>query len=323
MRLPEELERLAVDQLAVVSRRQILDCGVPVGTLRWQLGRSWRLLLPGVVLLHPGQPTADQRLSAALLLAGPESWLAGATAAALHGITKSEPGEPVHVLVPAPRTPRQVGWVSIRRTHLLDERIVERGCLRFSCRARSVVDAAADARDPAAARALIISALQRRLVRLDDVQHWVEARRPNGRLVLRRAVAEAAAGAWSVPEADLARLLGRSRSLPPAWANPELTDAQGCRLTSPDLWLDDVGLAIMVHSREYHEADLDWDSTVERDTDLSSCRIIVVGVTPGSIAREPERVLARIETAYAAALASGTRPNVTATQRTTGLLLPA
>lgn len=121
----------------------------------------------------------------------------------------------------------------------------------------------------------------------------------------------------------MARLLRRSRSLPPAWANPELKDAQGKLLTTPDLWIDDVGLAIMVHSREYHEADLDWDRTVEKDTDLSACRIVVVGVTPGSIARDPGRVLARVEAAHARALISGYRPNVTATRRTSCMLLPA
>ncbi len=101
----------------------------------------------------------------------------------------------------------------VRRTHLLDERLVERGPLRLSCRPRAVVDTAASL--PAdEGRALLIEMVQRRVVRLDDLAHWVEARRPNGRRSLRAALAEAAAGAWSLPEADLVAWLERSRVLP-------------------------------------------------------------------------------------------------------------
>jgi hypothetical protein len=155
---------------------------------------------------------------------------------------------------------------------------------------------------PDEARALIIDVVQRRLARLDDLSHWIDARRPNGRVVLRRALAEAAAGAWSLPEADLARLLSRSSVVPEPWLNPELRDADGGRLTTPDLWLDDVAMAVMVHSREFHSGVIDWESTVERDSDLSACGVVVVGVTPGAIARDPARVLDRIERAYATAL---------------------
>jgi hypothetical protein len=178
-----------------------------------------------------------------------------------------------------------------------------------------VVDAAAQATDDSECRALLIAAVQRRLVRLDDVSHWIDVRRPNGKARLRRALAEAAAGAWSVPEADLAALLSRSSMLPAAWLNPELRDRDGRRLTTPDLWFDDVAMAVMVHSREYHAGVLDWDATVERDSDLSACRVVVVGVTPDAIARDPTRVRRRIETAYVTAKGSGLRAEVVATPR--------
>jgi hypothetical protein len=140
---------------------------------------------------------------------------------------------------------------------------VTSGALRYSCLPRAVVDSAAGL--PAdEARALIIEVVQRRLVRLDDLSHWIEARRPNGKVVLRRALAEAAAGAWSLPEAELAQLVSRSSVLPEPWLNPELRDADGCRLTTPDLWFDDVAMAVMVHSREFHGGVIDWEATVDR-----------------------------------------------------------
>lgn len=167
----------------------------------------------------------------------------------------------------------------------------------------------------APARALVVDAVRRRLVRLDDVAHWIEVRRPNGRRMLRAVLAEAAAGAWSIPEADLAVLVKSSRLLPEVMANPELHDAEGRRLTTPDLWFDDVGMAVMVHSRQFHAGLLDWQTTVTDDGDLSSCRVALIGVTPEGLTRDPLAELRRIEGAYRRARASGFRPDVRATPR--------
>lgn len=319
MDLPAALAERARRQDGVLTRRQLLRGGLEVSQLRRRLGRTYRLILPGVVLLDPGLPSDHQRRVGALLLAGPQSWLSGPTAASLHGLDVGHAEPRVHVLVPAPCRPRDIAWVSIRRTHLLDERLLQRGPLRISCAARAVVDAAAHAPSDDDARRIIIEAVQTRRVRLDDVFHWVEARRPNGRLRLRAAVEEAAAGAWSVPEADLLRLVATSRVLPPAWANPQLTAPDGCRLTTPDVWFDDVGMAVMVHSRRHHAGALDWEKTVEQDADLSAARVVVVGVTPAALARDPGRVLRRIERAYQSARSAGSRPQVVAVERGLGL----
>lgn len=160
------------------------------------------------------------------------------------------------------------------------------------------MDAAASSPDDASARALIIDAVQQRLVRLDDVEHWVEARSRHGRRRLRAALADAASGAWSLPEADLRRLIEAAGRLPESWANPEVRDPEGRRLTTPDLWFDDVALAVMVHSRTFHAGVLDWEATVGAAEDLRTAGIEVVAVTPVSITSEPERVLARIDAAY-------------------------
>lgn len=318
MRLPDDLFAVAQEQSGVLTRRQVLGAGIPVEQLRSALGRTCRMVLPGVLLLGAGLPTLEQRLVAAQLYAGSDAWFAGPTAAALLELPNSpnlEVLRRIDMLVPAPRRPRDVSWLSIRRTHLLDERLVERGLLRISCRPRAVVDAAAAAASDREARALLIAAVQRRRVRPQDVQHWIEARRPNGRLRLRAALDEAMAGIWSVPEGDLVRLLETSTILPDVMANPELRDEQGRLLTTPDVWIDDVALAVMVHSREFHAGELDWEATVESDSDLATATVVVVPVTPGSIQRDPARVLDRVERTYVAARRSGYRAPVTATSR--------
>src|SRR6478609_11566039 len=86
MTLTDAATALAEVQCGVVSRRQLLEAGVTRETLRWRVGRDWRLLLPGVYALQTGLPSQHQRLVAAQLAAGEGSWLAGTTAAALHGL---------------------------------------------------------------------------------------------------------------------------------------------------------------------------------------------------------------------------------------------
>ena len=304
-------------QYGVVTRRQLLEAGVSRETLRWRVGRDWRLLLPGVYALQTGLPTQQQRLVGAQLLGGDGAWLAGSTAAALHGLQACPVRVPIRVLVPAPRRSRRIAWVDIRSTTLLGEPMVSRGPLLLGCLARAVVDAAAEMADERGARALVIEAVQRRLVRLDDVEHWVDARGRPGSVRLRRLLAEAAAGAWSVPESDLLALIRTSRRLPTPMANPVLTGPAGEALTSPDVWFDDVGLAVMVQSRRFHADSLDWDATVEQGSDLSAVRVVVVGVTPSALARDPEAQLRRIERAHEAAACAGERAPVTARERNT------
>jgi hypothetical protein len=71
MRLPDELVRVADEQLGLLSRRQLLAAGVTRGELRWAIGRTARIVLPGVLALFTGPVSPRQRLFAAALCAGP------------------------------------------------------------------------------------------------------------------------------------------------------------------------------------------------------------------------------------------------------------
>lgn len=184
MDLPHALVHRARHQGGVVSRGQLVDSGV----------------------------------------SGAEISLAGPTALDLRRRSSSSPSQRVYVLVPPSHRSRDVTWLSIRRIGFTDERAVDRGPLRFSCLPRALVDTAAASPDDFECRAFLIDAVHRRVVRLDDVSHSIDVRRPNGRTRLRRALAEAAAGAWSLPEAELTRLVATSRVLPQPWPNPELSD---------------------------------------------------------------------------------------------------
>ncbi|OEV09576.1 hypothetical protein [Streptomyces nanshensis] len=58
----------------VLTANSLRAHGIPVSEAdaRCRPGGPWQLLLPGVYLLHPGPPTSDERLHAALLYAGGE-----------------------------------------------------------------------------------------------------------------------------------------------------------------------------------------------------------------------------------------------------------
>ena len=301
------------DQLGLLTRSQLNTAGVTDSAVRWNLARRWRVLLPGVYLLSRGQATRIQREVAALLFAGPGAHLSGLTAAARMGIASARPGDTVHVLVPAPRVSRRVAWVALTRTRRAEQHPVTQGAVLLSNPARAVLDAAAQSGARDMATAIGIEAIQRRLVTVDDLVHELGQRNRRGSALPRLAVQAAGTGAWSPPEATLLAALERSAVLPQVWANPTLSN-RTTRLTTPDLWFDDVALAVMVHSRRHHSSGNDWDRTVEQDGDLTAAGVIVAGVTPNRIFADLAAVVARIERTYLAARLRP-RPPVVATRR--------
>ena len=161
-------------------RRSADPTGVSRAQIRWRLGRAWRLLLPGIILSRPGLPTGPQSSIAALLYAGPQTWLSGPTALRLHRWA-AERARAVESTssVPPPIARATSHGSSIRRSSFTDERARRTRSAQLLVPAASGRGrAAGDVSGRSERRALIIEAVQRRLVRLDDVSHWIEVRRP-------------------------------------------------------------------------------------------------------------------------------------------------
>ncbi len=301
MRVTDEVTALIAAQSGVVSVRQLRACGLSDRDIRRGEAYGWRFVLPGVVCVGGTELATGQRLVAARLYAGDGALLASVTAAAWHGVLGAAGRRAVHVLVPAARKPPSTGFVVVRRTTRPDRQPWSRGPLQICSRARAVVDAARDADNLDHARDMMIEAVQRGLVRTGDLRHELEAGSVRGSRWIRQALADAEVGAWSLPEADLVRVVGGSTVLPVAWPNPRLRTSSGTRLPIPDLWFDDVGLAVQVHSRRHHLLGADWEDTVMQDSVFAAFGIPVVAVTPARIARDPRGVRALIERAYLAA----------------------
>ena len=177
----------------------------------------------------------------------------GHHACSWHGLTSTRVDRPVEVLVPMTQAARRVGFITVRRTRRLDVCALRRPPLIVASRARSVIDAARSARSDDEARAVVIEAAQRRLVQLAELEHEVEAGATRNSARARRAVRDVRAGAWSVPEAELLQLCAGSAVLPSVYANPQLEAPDGAVLVSPDVWVDDIAMALMcTHAPSTH-----------------------------------------------------------------------
>ena len=85
---PDGLGELLEKQLAVVSRRQLLALGMKDNAMQYRVRRGgpWQTLLPGVYLTVSGVPSLSQKEMAALLYAGPGSFITGSIALMHHSI---------------------------------------------------------------------------------------------------------------------------------------------------------------------------------------------------------------------------------------------
>lgn len=315
--LPAPLQALAVEQVGLLTRRQLRRGGVTNARIRWAVGRRWQLVLPGVVATFTGRLDADQRLMAGSLYAGRDALLTGPVGARLHGVTAPwvSTYPLLTFLVPENKTNRTSGFVTVRRTQRPDLRPVSLRGIAVASAARCIADAARICRREDDARALTISALQRRVTSEDQLYAELLAGPVRFSAAVRAGIAQFQAGAWSISEVDLLRALAASRILPPVMPNPVLRLSSGPILPTPDGWIDEVGLAIQLHSRTYHSRDQDWDGTVMGDGELVAAGVTVIGVTPHQLRRDPEAFVRRVELAYLALRRRGGRPDVIAKDR--------
>jgi hypothetical protein len=308
-----QVKQLFDRQEGLAGVAQLLELGLSRHVIRTRILRGpWRLVLPRVVCRDARALDARQRLVAAILMAGADSVIGSWSAAAWHGLRAVTDQRQVVVTVPAERFVRSHAFVVVRRTRRPDPGVVRTPALAVVSCPRAVADAAREL-GPRVARALVIEAVQQRRVTIAELRHELEAGPRQGSFALRHALAEAEQHAWSVPEADLAALVRTSTVLPPMWANPSLRAGE-VQLHTPDGWFDDVGLAVQVHSRQYHAGELDWEKTVSGDGVFAEHGIPLVAVTPRQISSQPAAVLARIERAYVQA-AKRPRPPVVAVPR--------
>ncbi len=133
-------------------------------------------------------------------------------------------------------------------------------------------------------------AVQRNLTTVSALRDELTRGPRRGSRLLRYTLSEVSDGVRSSPEAELRAILRNAGIEAPVHWNPELRDAHHNRLPSPDGWIDEVGIAIEVDSREYHLSPEDWARTIDRHNQLVEHGALVLHFTPRRIRRDPRGV---------------------------------
>jgi hypothetical protein len=120
----------------------------------------WRQILPGVYLTVTGTVTMEQRETAGLLYAGPQSVITGPVAVRRHNL-RCAGLNVLDVLIPADIHRKSTAFVQIQRTTRMPGNLYTTGPIRFTSPARAVADAARAMDRFSDVQALVCEAVQR------------------------------------------------------------------------------------------------------------------------------------------------------------------
>lgn len=295
------LDALAESQDRVVSRTQLSRVGWNRGHISAAVAaRRWASYGEQALVLHQGTLTRRQSCWVAVLNGGPGAALAGLTAAAEHGLTGFET-DVIHIVVSKDGwVPRDQSGVKVhisRRFHSSDRHPARTPpTVRAS---RAVVDAAAWSRNSRRACALVIAAVQQRLVRVDDLRTELDtAGRVRHRRLLRAVLDDVEGGVRALSELDFTRLT-RRYGLPEPELQRKRTDGSGriryldARLRRRDgrivnIEIDGAAHANVLDSWADAERDIAFLAQGEPTIRISS---VAQRIDPAGVARRIRRVL--------------------------------
>jgi very-short-patch-repair endonuclease len=304
----EQVRDLALRQFGLITAAQLADIGVPRSTVEWherQIGGMFSFLLPGVHRFEPSQAVAPmQYVAGAQLYGGPAAVITGAARLRRRGVKAAfHPAfgvdNAVHLLVPHGSKRGSRDFVVVERTRSLPA-AQEDGLLRLAPIYRAAVDASRRCTDEEAVRALIFEVVQRRLASPESLNDERIKGQKRGSRFVRQALESVFAGARSVPEDDLRRLLdaaGLGRML----LNARVTTAEGVFIACPDAYDPDTGVVVEVDSREHHFGIESWEATMRRHARMTAIGLRVIHVSPRRLREEPEAVIAEVWAAIGAA----------------------
>lgn len=296
------LGQLLDQQLCVVSRRQLLDLGMKDTAMQWRVrtGGPWQALLPGVYLGQTGAPNLLQKEMAALLYAGPGSFITGPAALINHGLRNPVALEIVDVLVPGGRQRVSAGFARLHRTYRMPSQVIMTGPLRLVVAARAVADTARVLTELRDVRAVVADAVQRNRCTVPDLAGELRDGPVKGSAMFRSVLAEVADGIRSTAEGDLRDVI-RMAKLPTPLFNADLFLGDTF-LARPDAWWPDAGVSAEVDSYEWHLSPADADRTRMRHDLMGAAGIIPLHFSPRQVRRERAEVIRLIKDALASGL---------------------
>jgi len=323
---PRPLHHLAEVHRRVMTTAQLRSHGVSAAETNEQCRPDgpWQQLLPGVVLLHPGPSTGEERLHAVLMYAARESapgvptqsspqephrpvyaevMVTGLAALALHGFAAAPPLpslDRIDVLVPRLRRLRSTGCAGIVRTAALPTAEPVLG-VPVAPVARALADAVSELADPDVVRRLLTEA-----VRSGHCEPAAVVRELNAAKLLSRphvvdAVDSLLAEGRAIAEDRLYRMVSEYGLPDPVW-NVDLRLPGGPHLGGLDAYWPEQAVAVELDTRApRQDEDALWSEYARKREHLERLGITVVYVTPKKLRDAMEQQAAVVRTALMAA----------------------
>lgn len=327
---PRPLRHLCDAQRRVLTTAQLRAHGVSSAETneRCRPGGPWQQVLPGVVMLHAGPPTTEERLHAVLLYAGrgprggrgpgvpaqpgaesphrpvyTEAVVTGPAALTLHGFTEGPAlfgVERIDVLVPRSRRLRSTGCARLLRTPALPVPQQIAG-VPVAPAARAVADTVAEMTDPDRVRRLLTEAVRAGHCEPAAVVRELTQARLLGLPHVVDAVDALLAEGRCVAEDRLYRMV-REFGLPdPVW-NVDLRLPGGPHLGGLDAYWPEEGVAVELDTRApRQDEDAMWAEYARKRETLERLGITVVHITPHKLREAVEQQAAVVRTALMAA----------------------
>ncbi|MGW8398028.1 hypothetical protein ACWGLP_15260 [Streptomyces lydicus] len=318
---PLPLHHLSGLRTRVLTSRQLRQHGVPAAELteRCRPGGCWQQVLPGVYLLHPGPPTSEERLQAALLYAthrgptvpqqgapsadAPAVMITGLAALALYGFSETPPLlvlDRIEVLVARTRRLRSTGFAQIVRAADLPVPQEVTGVPTAPV-PRAVADAVAGLSDAAAVRRLLTEAVRGGHCEAAAVVRELGRARLLTRPHVVDAVETLLAEGRALDEQRLYAVV-REHGLPePLW-NVDLRLPGGPHLGGVDAFWPEHGVALEIDTRAPRPEEDPLHSAFDHKREhLERLGITVVRCLPRTLREAPEQQAAVIRTALMAA----------------------
>ncbi|MEW2609188.1 hypothetical protein AB0937_03055 [Streptomyces sp. NPDC047880] len=286
-------------------------------------GGPWQRILPGVVLLHPGPPTSEERLHAVLMYAAreggtgvpaqpgasrphapacPEVMITGLAALTLHGFSSTPPLpslDAIDVLVPRMRRLRSTGWARIVRTPVMPEPEQVTG-VPVAPVARALADAVAGLEDAGTVLRLLTEAVRGAHCDPAAVVRELNHARLLSRTHVVDAVESLLAEGRARAEDRLYRMIAEYGLPDPVW-NVDLRLPGGPYLGGLDAYWPEQAVAVELDTRAPRQDDGALRSEYTRKREhLERLGITVVHITPRKLRDSPEQQATVLRTALMA-----------------------
>jgi hypothetical protein len=307
----ESFNALLARQDGLLTRRQALQYLSEI-EIDAKLGRSWRVILPGVYATFTGPLTDQHRARAALLHAGDGSMLSDLDALQRHRVPNlpADPFTRVLVAAEVQRSSRE--FVIIRRTTRRPRALTVDG-LAVAPAHRALCEFVLRHEDERECLAVASSVLQVHRATIDQLVDDAKRGPARGRTRLCRVIEALAAGVRSAPEGDFRRLVLTSKIVPePKWN--WLIQLPSGRKISPDGMIMEAALIHETNGRRYHSPELAGEDVFEdmqrRHDEAVAAGFTVLHNPPRRIDAEGAAVLREFETCYLRDNGRGLPPGV-------------